>query len=88
MEQSEAQRLYSYIGDSHNDLGVYTVNGGYGPPLPESNRKKKKKNNPEMKSLSVVLIQTYQSTTRALLGRLNQNKTHSFVFSQVLYRRL
>jgi hypothetical protein len=43
MEQSEAQRLYSYIGDSHNDLGVYTVNGGYGPPLPESNRKKKKK---------------------------------------------
>jgi hypothetical protein len=87
MEQSEAQRLYSYIGDSHNDLGVYTVNGGYGPPLPESNRKKNK-NNPEMKSLPVVLIQTYQSTTRALLGRLNQNKTHSFVFSQVLYRRL
>jgi hypothetical protein len=54
----------------------------------QTEKKKKKKNNPEMKSLSVVLIQTYQSTTRALLGRLNQNKTHSFVFSQVLYRRL
>jgi hypothetical protein len=54
----------------------------------QTEKNKKQKNNPEMKSLPVVLIQTYQSTTRALLGRLNKNKTDSFVFSQVLYRRL